>query len=200
MWERSRRGGDRLVVRGAGRGGGARPASGGGRDRQGGYRHAVAPRRRVAAPGRDDGETIEVGSLLAVIGEPGERWEPAAAASVPEETAAPVVGSLPEAGAAPPGGLKPCRWYASLPRSWGWACPASRAPVRRGGSQNGTSGRRFRPTYRAGADVRPAPEDRREPGALVAGDSARDHLRSRGLGQPCWRSAHGSASPRWRCC
>ncbi|MDE0368526.1 MAG: dihydrolipoamide acetyltransferase family protein [bacterium] len=50
--------------------------------------------------GGEDGETIEVGSLLAVIGEPGERWEPAAAASVAEEPAAPVVGSLPEAGAA----------------------------------------------------------------------------------------------------
>ena len=54
--------------------------------------------------GGEDGETIEVGSLLAVIGEPGERWEPAAATSQAEEPAAPVVGSLPEAGATPPRG------------------------------------------------------------------------------------------------
>ncbi len=51
--------------------------------------------------GGDNGATVKVGSLLAVIGEPGERWGVAAAASPAEEQAAPVVGSLPEAGAAP---------------------------------------------------------------------------------------------------
>lgn len=49
--------------------------------------------------GGEDGETTEVGSLLAVIGEPGESWERAAATSPVGEPAAPVVGSLPEAGA-----------------------------------------------------------------------------------------------------
>jgi pyruvate dehydrogenase E2 component (dihydrolipoamide acetyltransferase) len=49
--------------------------------------------------GGEDGETIEVGSLLAVIGESGQSWERAAATSPDEEQAAPVVGSLPEAGA-----------------------------------------------------------------------------------------------------
>ena len=53
--------------------------------------------------GGEDGETIEVGSLLAVIGEPGERWE-ATAALPTEEPAAPVVGSLPESGSGPPRG------------------------------------------------------------------------------------------------
>lgn len=53
--------------------------------------------------GGEDGATIEVGSLLAVIGEPGERWEPPAAASPAQKPSAPVVGSLPEA-AAPPRG------------------------------------------------------------------------------------------------
>ncbi|MYB45281.1 MAG: 2-oxo acid dehydrogenase subunit E2 [Acidimicrobiia bacterium] len=49
--------------------------------------------------GGEDGETVEVDSLLAVIGNPGERWgepreEPA---QVVEEPSAPVVGVLPEA-------------------------------------------------------------------------------------------------------
>ena len=54
--------------------------------------------------GGEGGETIEVGSLLAVIGEPGERWDLAAAASRAEEPVVPVVGSLPEAGSGPPRG------------------------------------------------------------------------------------------------
>lgn len=51
--------------------------------------------------GAEDGETVEVGSLLAVIGEPGETWKEATVTSPAEEPAAPVVGSLPEAGAFP---------------------------------------------------------------------------------------------------
>lgn len=49
--------------------------------------------------GGEDGDTVEVDSLLAVIGEPGERWEPAAGTPPPAagERAAPVVGVLPGA-------------------------------------------------------------------------------------------------------
>ena len=49
--------------------------------------------------GGEDGETVEVDSLLAVIGDPGERWEEAheEPARVVEESPAPVVGVLPEA-------------------------------------------------------------------------------------------------------
>ena len=54
--------------------------------------------------GGEHGETVEVGSLLAVIGEPGETWEAAAASARAEGPAAPVVGSLPEAGTTPPWG------------------------------------------------------------------------------------------------
>ncbi|MDE0168972.1 MAG: dihydrolipoamide acetyltransferase family protein [bacterium] len=49
--------------------------------------------------GGEDGDTVEVESLLAVIGEPGERWEHASGAPAPttEDRSAPVVGVLPEA-------------------------------------------------------------------------------------------------------
>lgn len=49
--------------------------------------------------GGEAGETVEVDSLLAVIGDPGERWEEAheEPARVIEEPSAPVVGVLPEA-------------------------------------------------------------------------------------------------------
>ena len=49
--------------------------------------------------GGEDGDTVEVDSLLAVIGEPGERWQEAPARSLPEvdERSAPVVGVLPGA-------------------------------------------------------------------------------------------------------
>ena len=49
--------------------------------------------------GGEDGDTVEVESLLAVIGEPGERWEeePETPPPVVEEASAPVVGVLPGA-------------------------------------------------------------------------------------------------------
>ena len=52
--------------------------------------------------GGENGATVEVDSLLAVIGEPGERWqeESKAARAEVEEPSAPVVGVLPEAGTA----------------------------------------------------------------------------------------------------
>lgn len=45
--------------------------------------------------GAAEGETLTVGSVLAVVGEPGETWEPSDAGS-PEPMAMPVVGTLPE--------------------------------------------------------------------------------------------------------
>ena len=49
--------------------------------------------------GGEDGDTVEVDSLLAVIGEPGETWEeePETPPPVVEEASAPVVGVLPGA-------------------------------------------------------------------------------------------------------
>ncbi len=55
--------------------------------------------------GGEDGETVEVESLLAVIGEPGEVWQgsgPEAARPEAQEASAPVVGVLPEAEPAVP--------------------------------------------------------------------------------------------------
>ena len=51
------------------------------------------------------GDTVAVGSLLAVLGEPGEQWEPgsADAAEEPPEADTPVIGSLPTAPAVQPG-------------------------------------------------------------------------------------------------
>lgn len=49
--------------------------------------------------GAEEGETIRVGELLAVVGEADEAWEPAAPST---EEAAPIVGTLEEAPAVPP--------------------------------------------------------------------------------------------------
>lgn len=53
--------------------------------------------------GGEDGDTIEVGSILAVIGEPGETWQRDSGAGSDQhrEPPAPVVGVLPEAGSEP---------------------------------------------------------------------------------------------------
>ena len=64
-----------------------------------------APRAGVVLHhGAAEGEIIEVGSLLVVLGDPGEAWEPgddgaAAAPSPAAVEAAPLVGTLEEAGA-----------------------------------------------------------------------------------------------------
>jgi len=50
--------------------------------------------------GAPAGDVVRVGEILAVIGEPGESWEPAGSARAREIPAsAPIVGTLPEAGA-----------------------------------------------------------------------------------------------------
>ena len=53
--------------------------------------------------GGEDGDTVEVDALLAVIGEPGERWAEAPETPAPdiEDRSAPVVGVLPGAGPGP---------------------------------------------------------------------------------------------------
>lgn len=53
--------------------------------------------------GGENGDTVEVDSLLAVIGEPGEKWDEAPGPPPPgdAERAAPVVGVLPESDSAP---------------------------------------------------------------------------------------------------
>ncbi|MCB2224004.1 MAG: 2-oxo acid dehydrogenase subunit E2 [Actinobacteria bacterium] len=59
-----------------------------------------APRAGVVLHhGAAEGETIEVGALLAVIGDPGEAWEPGASAPIDDGAApAPLVGTLEEPG------------------------------------------------------------------------------------------------------
>lgn len=63
-----------------------------------------APRRGVVLHhGAAEGETLAVGELLVVIGDPGEEWSPASPSPrpgvEPRRSAAPVVGTLEEAGA-----------------------------------------------------------------------------------------------------
>lgn len=51
--------------------------------------------------GASPGSTLEVGRVLAVVGEPGETWQPSALPEAPSRPeAAPIVGTLPEAPAA----------------------------------------------------------------------------------------------------